>query len=136
KIEAYDAIPFNSALLHQAGATVCLKSDSNELVRHLYQEASKCIKYGGMSETDALKAITLNGAKQLGLEKRIGSIEAGKDADLAIFNGHPLNCYARVEMTLVEGEVYFQRGEKLTAFVPARTVPARPEKPLPVTPLN
>src|SRR5262249_53410899 len=60
KLEAFDAIPFNAALLHEAGASVCLKSDSNELMRHLYQEAAKCIKYGGMSEADALKAITLN----------------------------------------------------------------------------
>src|SRR5262249_36384752 len=113
KIEAYDAIPFNSALLHQAGAVVCLKSDSNELMRHLYQEAAKCIKYGNMSEVEALKTITLNGAKQLGLEKRLGSLEVGKDADLALFNGHPLNSYARVEMTLVDGEAYFQRSDKL-----------------------
>ena len=114
KIEAYDAIPFNSALLHEAGVSVCLKSDSNELMRHLYQEAAKCLKYGGMSETAALEAITLNGAKQLGLEKRLGSIEVGKDADLAIFNAHPLDSEARVEMTIVEGEVYFQRSEKLS----------------------
>ncbi|MBY0525811.1 MAG: amidohydrolase family protein [Gemmataceae bacterium] len=137
KIEAYDAIPFNSALLHEAGATVCLKSDSNELVRHLYQEAAKCIKYGGMSETEALKTITLNGAKQLGLDKRIGSIEVGKDADLAIFSGHPLNSYARVEMTLVEGEVYFQRTEKLTAVASAAPAPAKPVadfKPIPRNP--
>src|SRR5437764_14364561 len=66
-----------------------------------------------MSEADALKTITLNGAKQLGLEKRLGSIEVGKDADMAIFNGHPLNSYASVDMTLVEGEVYFQRGGRL-----------------------
>jgi imidazolonepropionase-like amidohydrolase len=129
KIEAYDAIPFNSALLHEAGATVCLKSDSNELMRHLYQEAAKCIKYGGMSETDALKTITLNGAKQLGLEKRIGSIEVGKDADLAIFNGHPLNSYARVEMTLVEGEVYFQREERLQPAGFAQAGPTKPSRP-------
>ncbi|HLJ97244.1 MAG TPA: amidohydrolase family protein [Gemmataceae bacterium] len=113
KIEAYDAIPFNAALLHEAGVTVCVKSDSNELMRHLYQEAAKCVKYGGMSEEEALKTITLNGAKQLGLEKRLGSIEVGKDADLVIFNGHPLNSYARPELTLVEGEVYFQRSEQL-----------------------
>src|SRR5207237_7330767 len=75
---------------------------------------TKCIKYGGMSEVDALRTITLNPAKQLGLEMRIGSIEVGKDADLAIFNGHPLNSYSRVEMTLVEGEVYFQRSPKLS----------------------
>jgi imidazolonepropionase-like amidohydrolase len=109
KIEAYDAIPYNAALLHEAGADVCLKSDSNELMRHLYQEAAKTMKYGGLSETEALKTITYNAAKQLGLEKRIGSIEEGKDADLAVFNGHPLDSYARCEMTLVDGEVYFQR---------------------------
>src|SRR5262249_37652537 len=120
----------NSALLHEAGVDVCLKSDSNELMRHLYQEAAKCVKYGGLSETDALKAITLNGAKQLGLEKRVGSIEVGKDAGLAIFNGHPLTSYARCEMTLVEGEVYFQRSDKLKAFAAAAERPAiQPAKP-------
>lgn len=113
KIEAYDAIPYNSALLNEAGVTVCLKSDSNELMRHLYQEAAKCMKYGGMTDIEALKTITLNGAKELGLEQRTGSIEVGKDADLAIFNGHPLNTYSRCDMTLVEGEVYFQRGDSL-----------------------
>jgi imidazolonepropionase-like amidohydrolase len=123
KIEAYDAIPFNAALLHEAGASVCLKSDSNELMRHLYQEAAKCVKYGGMSEADAFKTITLNAAKQLGLENRIGSIEVGKDADLAIFDGHPLNSYARPEMTLVEGEVYFQRSEALKPSAAARPGP-------------
>jgi len=126
KIEAFDAIPFGAALLHEAGASVCLKSDSNELMRHLYQEAAKCIKYGGMSEAEALQTITLNPAKQLGLEKRIGSLEVGKDADLAIFNGHPLNSYARVEMTLVEGEVYFQRTPKMTPDTAAVAGPNRP----------
>jgi imidazolonepropionase-like amidohydrolase len=126
KIEAYDAIPFNAALLTEAGVSVCLKSDSNELMRHLYQEAAKVVKYGGMSEEDALKTITLNGAKQLGLEKRIGSIEVGKDADLVLFNGHPLNSYSRPEMTLIEGEVYFQRSEALHANPVARAAPAKP----------
>src|SRR5205085_2138383 len=107
----------------EAGGTVCLKSDSNELMRHMYQEAAKLVKYGGMSETDVLKAITLNGAKQLGLEQRVGSIEVGKDADLAVFNGHPLNSYSRVEMTLVDGEVYFQRSEKLTPDAHAAAAP-------------
>jgi imidazolonepropionase-like amidohydrolase len=126
KIEAYDAIPYAAALLTEAGASVCLKSDSNELMRHLYQEAAKCIKYGGLSEADAFKTITLNPARQLGLEKRIGSIEAGKDADLAIFNGHPLNSYACCEMTLIDGEVYFQCSDKLTPFRPAQAGPAPP----------
>jgi imidazolonepropionase-like amidohydrolase len=128
KIEAFDAIPFAAALLHEAGAMVCLKSDSNELMRHMYQEAAKCVKYGGMSENDALKTITLNGAKQLGLEQRLGSIEVGKDADLAIFNGHPLNGYSRVELTLIDGEVAFQRDKTLK---PAEYAQAGPTKHVP-----
>jgi imidazolonepropionase-like amidohydrolase len=136
KIEAYDAIPYNSALLNEAGAVVCLKSDSNELMRHLYQEAAKCIKYGGMSETEALKTITLNGAKQLGLDKRIGTIEVGKDADLAIFSGHPLNSYARVEMTLVEGEVYFERPDRLKPFAAAAAGPQTPRNGFKLPPRN
>jgi imidazolonepropionase-like amidohydrolase len=133
KIEAFDAIPFNAALLAEAGATVCLKSDSNELMRHLYQEAAKCVKYGGMSENEALKTITLNGAIQLGLAERIGSIEVGKDADLVVFNGHPLNSYARPELTLVEGEVYFQRGDIAKGTVLAAGTPSQHSnfKPIP-----
>ena len=80
------------------------------------------MKYGGMTEREALAMITLNGAKQLGLDKRTGSIEVGKDADLAVFNGHPLNSYARVEMTLVDGEVYFERKDRK----PSRPPPPRP----------
>ncbi len=136
KLEAFDAIPFAAALLHQAGAEVCLKSDSNELMRHLYQEAAKCVKYGGMSEDDALRTITLNPARQLGLEKRIGSLDVGKDADLAVFNGHPLNSYSRVEMTLVEGEVYFQRPGKPAPAAIAKAPPPRPAAAFPPIPLN
>lgn len=113
KWEAADAIPHCAALLHEAGVSVCLKSDSNELMRHMFQEAAKTLKYGGLNELEALRSITLNGAKQLGIDKRTGSIEPGKDADLAIFNGHPLNGYSRVEMTLVEGEVYFQAAKAM-----------------------
>ena len=114
--------------MHEAGVSVCIKSDSNELVRHLYQEAAKLIKYGGMTEDDALKTITINPAKQLGIDGRTGTIEVGKEADLAIFNGHPLNAFSRCEMTLVEGEVYFQRGPKLEPFAPAAAGPADPLK--------
>src|SRR5271165_5069366 len=103
-------------------------------MRHLYQEAAKCVKYGGMTEVEALKTITLNGAKQLGLEKRLGTIEVGKDADLAIFNGHPLNSYSRCEMTLVEGEVFFQRSDKLVTSSIAQTEPAKPAAKFPVIP--
>jgi imidazolonepropionase-like amidohydrolase len=136
KIEAFDAIPFAAALLNEAGAQVCLKSDSNELMRHLYQEAAKCVKYGGMSEADAFRTITLNPAKQLGLDKRMGTIEVGKDADLAIFNGHPLNSYACCEMTLIDGEVYFQCSDKLTPFEPARSAPAKPVSAFKAIPPN
>jgi imidazolonepropionase-like amidohydrolase len=111
KLEAFDAIPFNAALLTEAGATAIMKSDSNELMRHLYIEAAKAMKYGGLTQDEVLKMITLNAAKQLSLDGRMGSIEVGKDADLAIFNAHPLSGYARCDMTLVEGEVYFQRGD-------------------------
>ncbi|MBX7164726.1 MAG: amidohydrolase family protein [Pirellulales bacterium] len=110
KIEAYDAIPYCAALLEEAGVNaVTLKSDDNELGRHMYQDAAKMLKYGQMSEQQCLALITINVAKQLGIEQRIGSIEVGKDADLAIFNGHPLNAFSRCEMTLVDGEVYFER---------------------------
>ncbi len=139
KIEAYDAIPYAAALLQAAGAGVCLKSDSHELMRHMYQEAAKLIKYGGMDETEALKTITLNAAKQLGLESRIGSIEVGKDADLVVFNGHPLNSFSRVEMTIIDGEIYFQRGTEAKPFVPARISPAQPVsdfKPIAANPLG
>jgi len=109
KMEAFDAIPYNCALLTRQGVLVTINSDSNERVRRLYQEAAKAVKYGGLNETEALKTITLNPARRLGLEHRLGSIEKGKDADLAIFNGHPFSVYSRVEMTLIEGEVYFNR---------------------------
>ncbi len=130
KLEAYDAIPYAAKLLHDAGTTVCLKSDDNELMRHLYQEAAKLVKYGGMDPAEALKTITLNPAKQLGLESRLGSIEMGKDADLALFTGHPLNAYSRCELTLVEGEVVFQRADVLTPFPPAASAPPAPVEPL------
>ncbi len=131
KIEAYDAIPFNSALMHEAGVSVVLKSDSRELMRHLYQEAAKCVKYGGMSEVEAVKTITVNAARQLGLEKRLGAIEPGKDADLVLFNGHPLNSYSRPEMTLIDGEVYYQHSAKPEAFAAAQPAPAVPLGDLP-----
>jgi imidazolonepropionase-like amidohydrolase len=111
KIEAYDAIPFNAALLTEAGASVCIKSDDPELMRHLNLEAAKMVKYGGVSETQALAMITINPARELGLDGRLGSIEVGKDADIALFNGHPFDAFSRCELSLIDGEVYFQRHE-------------------------
>jgi imidazolonepropionase-like amidohydrolase len=109
KMEAYDAIPHNAALMREAGVVVSLNSDSAELMRRLYLEAAKAVKYGGVSETEALKMVTLNPAKQLGIAHRVGSVEVGKDADLAIFDGHPLSVYAKCVMTLIDGEVFFER---------------------------
>jgi imidazolonepropionase-like amidohydrolase len=137
KIEAYDAIPYGARLLKDAGVSVCLKSDDNELMRHLNQEAAKLVKYCGFTPEEALHTITLNPAKQLGLDARLGTIEVGKDADLAIFNGHPLNSFSRCEMTLVEGEVFFQRSEKLVPAAVAKagpTTPAAKLAPIPELP--
>ena len=109
KLEAYDAIPYNAALLTQHGVAVAINSDDDERARRLYQDAAKTMHFGGVSETDALKMITLNPARMLGIENRVGSIDVGKDADLAIFNGHPFAPASRVEMTLVDGRVFFDR---------------------------
>jgi imidazolonepropionase-like amidohydrolase len=113
KIEAYDAIPGNAAIMHHKGVVTSINSDSADLARRLYQEAAKTIKYGGLTDEEALRFVTLNPAKQIKIDNRIGSIDVGKDADLAIFNAHPFSIYARVEMTLIEGEVYFDRKEDL-----------------------
>ncbi len=118
KVEAFDAIPQNAGLLTQAGVRTSIKSDSEELVRHLNLEAAKMVKYGGVTEAQALAMITINPAREIGLEDRIGSIEVGKDADLAVFNAHPLDGFARCELALIDGEVWFQRhepGDRLAA---------------------
>jgi imidazolonepropionase-like amidohydrolase len=109
KVEAYDAIPYNAALMTERGVLTCINSDSDEEMRHLNQEAAKTMKWGGMSEEEALKLVTLNPAILLGIDDRVGSIEVGKDADLVIFNNHPLSVYSVVEKTLIDGQVYFDR---------------------------
>src|SRR5205823_8710339 len=113
KAEAYDAIPYNVALMERAGVVTSVNSDSDELARRLNQDAAKAIKYGGMSEEEALKLCTINPAKQLRLDHRMGSIEAGKDADVVIWTGHPLSTYSRVETTFVDGEPVFDRATDL-----------------------
>jgi imidazolonepropionase-like amidohydrolase len=114
KAEAYDATPYNVALLTRANVLTSVNSDSDELARHLNHDAAKAMKYGGLTEEEALRLCTINPARQLRLDQRIGSIEVGKDADLAIWNGHPLSSYARVDTTFIEGEVYFDRQQDLT----------------------
>lgn len=113
KMEAYDAIPGNAAIMTHKGVVVSVNSDSNDLARRLYQEAAKTIKYGNLTEEEALRFVTLNPAKQLKIDHRVGSIDVGKDGDLAIFSGHPFSIYSRVEMTLVEGNVLFDRKQDL-----------------------
>ena len=134
KVEAYDATPFNAALLHQAGINTVVKSDDWELIRHLYLEAAKTIRYGGMAPEHALQTITLNSAKELGLQDRIGSLEVGKDGDVAIFNGHPLHAFSRCEMTIIEGEVYFNRAAQPTAMTAAGSTRQQASASLPIAP--
>ncbi len=115
KMEVRDAIPYNAAILAAHGVRVSLNSDSTELARRMYWEAAKVVKYGGVSETEALKMITLNPAGQLGIDDRVGSLEVGKDADIAVFSAHPFSPDARVDYTLVDGTVYFDRAKDLAA---------------------
>jgi imidazolonepropionase-like amidohydrolase len=112
KIEAYDAIPFNAAIMTRKGVLVSLNSDDAELMRRLNNEAAKTMKYGGLSETEALSLVTINPARQLAVDNRVGSIEVGKDADLAIFDKHPLSNYAKVQKVLIDGTVYFDRDKE------------------------
>jgi imidazolonepropionase-like amidohydrolase len=113
KIEAYDAIPYNNAIMMRHGVLQTINSDSDERVRRLNIDAAKLMRYGGLTEEEALRTITYNGAVQLGVEGRVGSIEVGKDADLAIWNNHPLSVYANVETTFIDGDVYFDRQQDL-----------------------
>jgi imidazolonepropionase-like amidohydrolase len=109
KVEAYDAIPYNAALMTKRGVVVSINSDDAEEATHLNQEAAKAIKYGGLSRDEALKLVTLNPAMQLGIDKRVGSIDVGKDADLIIYNHDPLSAYAVAQKTIVDGRVLFDR---------------------------
>jgi imidazolonepropionase-like amidohydrolase len=109
KVEAYDAIPYNVALMTRRGVVVSVNSDDAEEATHLNQEAAKSMKFGGLTHDEALKLVTINPAMQLGIDKRVGSIEVGKDADLVIYNHDPLSAYAVVQKTLVDGRVLFDR---------------------------
>jgi imidazolonepropionase-like amidohydrolase len=127
KVEAYDAVPQNAALLDEAGVVSTLNSDSDELIRHLYLEAAKSVRYAGLDAVRALRLVTLNSAMQLGIQERVGSIEVGKDADLVLLNADPLSVYARVEWTMVDGKIEFQRRD---AFgLDQAEIPLRPLEP-------
>jgi len=109
KQEAWDAIPWNAVMAMRKGVRVAIKSDSEDYTRRLNQEAGKAIRYGSATEEEALKMITLNAAWIVGVDDRVGSIEAGKDADLVIWDGYPLSSYGVPEKVLIDGEVYFDR---------------------------
>jgi imidazolonepropionase-like amidohydrolase len=107
KVEAWDAIPWNAVMAMRSGVKVAIKSDSNDFMRRLNQEAAKTIRYGGATEEEALQMITINPAWIIGIDDRVGSIDVGKDADITIWDKHPLSTYAKVEKVLIDGDVYF-----------------------------
>lgn len=115
KYEVIDAIPYNGAIMHQRGVSVSFNSDSDELGRRLPLEAAKAIRYGGLEPAEALSFVTLEPARQLGLEKRLGSLEVGKDADFVLWSGDPLSTFSRCEQTWIDGRRYFDREEDLAA---------------------
>ena len=107
KFEVYYSTAYNAAILTKNGVVTSINSDDAGLIRHLYHEAAKTQKYGGLTDNEALRLITINPAKQLGIDKRVGSIEAGKDGDIAIFSHHPLSIYAINQKTIIDGIVRF-----------------------------
>ncbi|MDI6697781.1 MAG: amidohydrolase family protein [Candidatus Saccharicenans sp.] len=112
KMEAAEGIAYNAAYCTRRGILVSINSDSSERVRRLFNEAGKAVKYG-LTQDEALKMITINAARQLGVDHLVGSIEVGKQADLALFDQHPMSAYTRCEMTIIEGDVYFDRQQIL-----------------------
>lgn len=109
KFEVFDAIPQSPAIMHEQGVLTSVNSDDAEMARRLNQEAAKSIKYGGISEEEAMKFCTINSAKQMKMDARVGSIETGKDADIVLWSGNPLSNFSRVEQTYVDGRKYFDR---------------------------
>jgi imidazolonepropionase-like amidohydrolase len=119
KYEVNDAIPYNASILNTMGVITAINSDDAEMSRRLNQEAAKAVKYGGTSEEDAWKMVTLNPAKLLHIDDKVGSIKVGKNADLVLWSAHPLSIYAKAEKTIIEGVTYFDidRDEKLRASI-------------------
>ena len=109
KMEAFDAIPYNAALMTERGVVVSVNSDDASEATHLNQEAAKTMKWGGLSHDEALKLVTLNPAIQLHIANRVGSLEAGKDADIDIYDKDPLSVYSVAQKVLIDGRVYFDR---------------------------
>ncbi len=154
KVEVQDAIPYSGAMTRKAGVLTSFNSDSDELARRLNTEAAKALRYGGkdwgMNEAEALKFVTINSARQLRIDKRVGSLEVGKDADFVIWSANPLSSAARAEQTWIDGRRYFDRGEdaqlrerdraeraRLVALaLPERAKAAAPPEGRPATPVS
>jgi imidazolonepropionase-like amidohydrolase len=115
KMEVQDAIPYNAAIMHKVGLNVAINSDDAEMARRLNQEAAKIVKYGGVSEEEALKMVTLNPAKMLLVDDRVGSLKTGKDGDVVVWSDHPLSIYAKSLYTIVDGTIYFDRDKDAIA---------------------
>jgi imidazolonepropionase-like amidohydrolase len=140
KLEAFDATPYNMAMMHNRGVLTSINSDIPWLQASMLYEMQKPVKYGGVSKQDALLMLTLNPAKQLRIDHLVGSIEVGKHGDVVLLNGDPFNTFTRVEKTIIEGIVYYDRTDEVrTRGEPVRTItnapavaPAAPERPGPV----
>ena len=104
-----DAIPYNAAIMQKVGLNVAINSDDAEMARRLNQEAAKIVKYGGVTEEEALKMVTLNPAKMLHVDDKVGSLKVGKDGDVVLWSEHPLSIYAKALYTIVDGTIYFDR---------------------------
>ncbi|MBS1703955.1 MAG: amidohydrolase family protein [Armatimonadetes bacterium] len=138
KQEGYDAIPWNAYICNKAGVNVSINTDGLSGTTALNIDAAKTMRFGGFTEQQALQTITINPAKELGIDKRTGSIDVGKDADIAIWDGHPLSVYSKCDLTMIEGKVYFQRrdafgidGASITKAVLDRKVNAAENTSLP-----
>lgn len=139
KLEGYDGIPYNAAICTRAGVLTSVNTDGTGGTTTLNIDAGKMMRFGGLSEVEALRLITINPAKQLGVAHRLGSIEVGKDADLVLWQGHPLSVYSKAALTMIEGEVFFQRRDAwgVDPLAPLRTrldpMDTRPTPALPKT---
>ena len=109
KMEVEDAIPYNAAIMQKVGLNVAINSDDAEMARRLNQEAAKIVKYGGVTEEEALKMVTLNPAKMLHVDDKVGSLKVGKDGDVVVWSDNPLSIYAKSMYTIVDGTIYFDR---------------------------
>lgn len=125
KNEVLDAIPYNAAILAKMGVVTAINSDDAEMARRLNQEAGKCVKYGGLTETEALKLVTLNPAILLHIDDKVGSIKVGKVADVVLWTDHPLSIYAKADKTIVDGQIYFDREEDQKLRTAMKTERAR-----------